>query len=83
VRFITNMILVLHVERHTRLNLYIFTYATYCTLASLIHYFSPLRTASGKGRTLGVPMLFSIFVTSPKAAVSSFCQFKLQCRKGI
>jgi len=76
---ITNRTLVLQVEPQTPLNSCIFSYSTNFTPVSFIHYICSLRTESGKERILGLPMLFSIFVTSLPAAFSSFCQFKLQC----
>ena len=66
-------------ETQPRLKSCIFSYTTNFTPVSFIHYFCSLRRESGKERTLGLPMLFSIFVTSLPAAFSSYCQFKLQC----
>jgi len=56
--------LVLQVETQTRLKPCIFSYSTNITPVSFIHYFCSLRTESGKEGILGLPILFSIFVTS-------------------
>jgi len=80
---ITKTTLFLQVELQTRLNPCIFRYTTNFTPVSFIHYFCSLGTECGKETILGLPMLFSIFVTSLLAAFSSYCQLKLQCRKGI
>jgi hypothetical protein len=47
---------------------------------SLIQQFSPPRTEFGKETALGVSTLFSILVTAPLVALSSFRQSSLQCR---